>query len=53
MLRQARIDAPGALQHIILRGIEKKRIFRSDGDRNGFLDRLGDIVSETKTGMFR
>ena len=27
MPRQSRIDAPGALHHIIARGIEKRRIF--------------------------
>jgi hypothetical protein len=36
-------QAPGALQHIIIRGIERKRISFDDGDRNDFLDRLGDI----------
>jgi hypothetical protein len=36
-------QAPGALQHIIIRGIERKRIFFDDGDRNDFLDRLGNI----------
>ena len=30
MPRKARIDAPGALHHIIIRGIEKRRIFRND-----------------------
>jgi hypothetical protein len=43
MPRKARIDAPGALQHIIIRGIERKRIFFDDRDRNDFLDRLGNI----------
>lgn len=52
MPRQARIDAPGALHHIIVRGIEKRKIFRSDGDRENFLERLGHIVSETKTDCF-
>ena len=52
MPRQARIDAPRALHHIIIRGIERKRIFRSDSDRKNFLDRLGGIVSETKTDCF-
>ena len=52
MPRQARIDARGALHHIIVRGIERKKIFRSDGDRKNFLDRLGEIVSETKTDCF-
>jgi len=52
MPRQARIDAPGGLHHIIVRGIEKKKIFRSDDDRKGFLDRLKNMVSETKTDCF-
>jgi hypothetical protein len=33
MPRQARIDAPGALEHIIIRGIERKAIFKNDTDR--------------------
>jgi len=40
MPRQARIDAPGALHHIIIRGIERKKIFKDDVDRNTFLERL-------------
>lgn len=35
MPRKARIDAPGALQHIIIRGIERKEIFRDAKDKNG------------------
>jgi hypothetical protein len=34
MPRKTRIDAPGALHHIIVRGIERKKIFYDDGDRN-------------------
>ncbi len=34
MPRKARIDAPGALHHIILRGIERKAIFRDNTDRD-------------------
>ncbi len=52
MPRQARIDAPGGLHHTMVRGIEKKEIFRSDDDWKDFLCRLGDMVSETKTGCF-
>jgi len=32
MPRKARIDAAGALQHIIVRGIERCRIFYDDND---------------------
>jgi putative transposase len=49
MPRRSRIDAPGALHHIIARGIEKGKIFRDDSDRNNFLERLGEIVEHTKT----
>lgn len=52
MPRKARIDAPGALHHIIVRGIEKKPIFRDRIDRYNFLDRLGDILADTSTPCF-
>ncbi|MCX6986057.1 MAG: transposase, partial [Lentisphaerae bacterium] len=49
MPRHARIDAPGALHHIIVRGIERSNIFRDDIDRENFLERLGDLVMQTRT----
>ena len=52
MPRQARIDAPGAVHHIIVRGIERRKIFIDDQDRDNFVKRLGDLVLETKTPCF-
>jgi REP element-mobilizing transposase RayT len=52
MPRKARIDAPGALHHIIVRGIERQRIFSDDQDRDNFVERLGNIVTETQTFCF-
>ena len=52
MPRQSRIDAPGALHHIICRGIERRRIFKDDQDRDRFIERLGGILSETKTPCY-
>jgi putative transposase len=49
MPRKARIDAPGALHHIMCRGIERREIFRDDTDRNNLIERFGRLVSETKT----
>jgi putative transposase len=49
MPRKARIDAPGALHHVIIRGIERRKIFRSDYDRMNFVNRLSKLVPETKT----
>ncbi len=52
MPRRARIDAPGALHHIIVRGIERRKIFDDDVDRIRFLDRLGKVLLETDTQCF-
>jgi REP element-mobilizing transposase RayT len=52
MPRKARIDAPGALHHIIIRGIERRAIFKNAADRNDFLKRLDLILPETKTGCY-
>jgi len=46
------VDAPGALYHIIVRGIERARIFRNSADRDDFLNRLGNLVTETKSRCF-
>jgi putative transposase len=52
MPRKARIDAPGALHHIIARGIARKKVFDDDVDRDFFLERLGTIVQESRTRCF-
>jgi REP element-mobilizing transposase RayT len=40
MLRQSRIDAPGALHHIIARGNERRKIFSDNIDRERFLEQI-------------
>ncbi|ETR70102.1 MAG: hypothetical protein OMM_09067 [Candidatus Magnetoglobus multicellularis str. Araruama] len=52
MTRKARIDAPGALHHVIVRGIERTKIFRSNNDRKNFLHRLSGLIPETRTDCF-
>jgi len=47
MPRQSRIDAPGAIHHVIIRGIEKRMIFQDNSDQEAFLDRLGGILTES------
>jgi putative transposase len=49
MARQSRLDAAGVLHHVIVRGIERRRIFLDDRDREDFLNRWGAIFPETKT----
>lgn len=49
MPRKSRIDAPGALHHIIGRGIARQKIFLSNEDRDDFLGRLGSVLSWGQT----
>jgi putative transposase len=50
--RQARLDSPGTLHHVIVRGIEKRRIVDNDTDREEFVCRLGSLSTETKTRVY-
>lgn len=52
MPRGPRLDAPGALHHVIVRGIERRRIFRSAWDRRWCLDRLGKLIIQTGAGLY-
>ena len=38
MLRLARLDAPGVLHHIVLRGIERGSMFKDNKDRDNALE---------------
>ncbi|MFH0813062.1 MAG: transposase [Pseudomonadota bacterium] len=49
MPRQARLDAPGTLHHVMTRGIEGAKIFRDDEDRKDFLSRVGYLAKKTGT----
>jgi REP element-mobilizing transposase RayT len=52
MPRKARIDIPGLLQHVIVRGIEKRDIFLDDSDRAMFVARFSSLLVETGTDCF-
>ncbi len=49
MPRRSRIDAPGALDHVISRGIERRSIWEDATDRDGFLERLCNVLPESGT----
>ena len=46
MPRQARLDAPGTLHHVMIRGIEGKAIFRDNRDRKEFVTPPGNLSRE-------
>ena len=52
MPRQARLDIPGALHHIMVRGINKADIFEDDHDKTLFLERLGKDVTDGKCTVY-
>jgi REP-associated tyrosine transposase len=52
MSRQARLDSPGTLHHVMIRGIEKRRIVIDQQDRKDFVRRLGLLTLETKTQIY-
>ncbi len=52
MPRQTRLDAPGLLQHVMARGIERTKIFRDDKDRKSFLERFANVLESTQTQCY-
>ena len=47
MPRLARLDIAGLLQHVIVRGIEQRDIFKDDRNRQLFVDRFSSLLFET------
>jgi REP element-mobilizing transposase RayT len=52
MARKSRIDAPGALHHIIVRGIDRQSIFMDSQDCQNFIERLGKILTDASTACY-
>jgi len=52
MPRHARLDGPGLLHHVIIRGMERKAIFSEDRDREDFLQRCSVLLPETMTSCY-
>ena len=52
MPRKARLDIPGALHHIMVRGINKSTIFEDDEEREQFLNRLGENITDARASIY-
>ena len=52
MPRLARLDAPGVLHHVMGRGIEGRKIFFSNRDRNDFIPRLAQLAQEDAMAVY-
>lgn len=52
MPRSARLDIPGTLHHVIIRGIEHRQIVDDNHDRKSFVERLGRLSTDLETPIF-
>jgi putative transposase len=54
MPRQARLDAPGPLHHVIIRGIERSLIFKDNQDRQDFIEPKSEntLIDKKETLLF-
>jgi len=52
MPRHARLDATGALHHVIIRGIDRSTLFADDSDKQRFVDKLGEYISVTGCSLY-
>lgn len=52
MPRRARLDVPGTLHHVIVRGIERRDIVDDHRDRDDFVSRVGRLSLETNTTIY-
>ena len=46
------MDFPGALHHVMARGIERREIFDAEEDRRDFVARLGVVLQKTAAELF-
>ena len=52
MPRQSRLDTPGALHHVMGRGIDGIKIFRNKNDREDFLSRLETLCERKALSIY-
>ncbi len=52
MARQSRLDAPGIIHHVMIRGIEGRNIFSDEADQQNLNDRLAALVPATGTRCY-
>jgi putative transposase len=52
MPRQAHLDAPGTLHHVILRGMERGQIVAGWEDRQALVTRVGEVATAVGTSRY-
>jgi len=46
------LDAPGVLHHVIIRGIERRKIFLDNKDQDDIIDRLSSILQDARMACY-
>jgi len=52
MPRLARLDATSVLHHVMICGIERRKIFRDNKDQEDFIERLSRLLPESETACY-
>jgi putative transposase len=52
MPRQARLDSPGVLHHVMIRGIARRKIFLKVKDRGNLLECLSEFLTQGETACY-
>ena len=52
MARKLRVHFEGAIYHVTLRGVERRRLFDDEDDRERFMDRLGVYAEECRIRLY-
>ena len=51
MARKLRVEYEGAIHHVVIRGVEQRRVFDDDADRERFLGRLSKFCGEVEVRL--
>jgi len=52
MARKLRVEYEGAIYHVVIRGVERRKVFSDDADRERFLDRLSKYAEEMEVRLY-
>lgn len=52
MPRQARLDAPDTLHHVMVQGLERRSIFMDDVDREDFVARVAALAEQGSWSVY-
>jgi REP element-mobilizing transposase RayT len=52
MARKLRVEYEGAIYHVVIRGVERRKVFGDDADRERFVNRLSKYAEEMEVRLY-